>query len=207
MAVKVLKKTKNTEVIEMKKLFLAVLCVMLTGAMAYATSITADVNVKVSISGANLSVAVLTSGTTTTTWDASIATVGTWSVMSTSVPVINDSGGLTETFSLSATNAVSPTTADVWTLNASTGTNLYAMRARFNGATAPANTDVVFTQATHALTSGPVKSSITQFAGTERGDGVNSGEQRGLYVRVGRPSSVLDTSEHVATLLITAVNP
>ena len=204
MGVKGTKKTKKPEVIQMKRLFLAVLCIMVIGTVGYAAS-TADINVRVSITGANLSVSVLAAGTTTTTWDAGGNGVGTWSVMSSSVNVINDSGGVTETYRLLASNATR-LGGTTWTLSDTPGPEQYSMRAKFNGSTQPSNDDTGFPLATTKITGANQTCDVaTWFAGTENGVGVVNNGLRGIWVRVGRPTSTIDTAEHWATLVITAI--
>ena len=203
------KKTKKKGVIKMRKILsgisLLVLCLGLAG-IGYAAT-TADVNVRVSITGTALSVAVINPGTTTYTWDAGGNAAGTWTVNTSSISVINDSGGLTEKYKLNATDATR-SGGTTWTLADTLGVNnQYAMRARLNGSTQPNNDDTDFSVADHNLTTAPVDCTASKFAGTEAGASVPDGEYRGLWIRVGRPTSTVDPAEHQATLVITAATP
>ncbi|PIZ12670.1 MAG: hypothetical protein COY53_08830 [Elusimicrobia bacterium CG_4_10_14_0_8_um_filter_37_32] len=189
------------------------LVVGITGmAVAYNPDVNSEVRVRCSISDVQLSVSVLAAGTTTTVWTvAGGLPVSSSTVISSSVTVINDSGGLTESYMLSATNATKVGGGGVdWTLADTPGADTFSIRARFNGNTVPNDDDTDFTSSLHNLTTTPTYSGALaeQFAGIETGkDVLYTAPNRGLWLRILTPTSIKDASEHETIVTITAATP
>jgi hypothetical protein len=151
--------------------------------------------ISVTITGAVLSVDI-----SSTSWTVSAAT-GTY-VDSTEIDVINNSGGLTETYEVMAS-----TENNNWTL----GTTLtdvgpdkcvLACVIKGDGVGSPsfANDDVVgFSYVTCT------SAQFTDDA-TTNGTNVAAGEVRGMWLRLYTPTSVTATSEDI-TLYIRAISP
>ncbi|MBA3065951.1 hypothetical protein FP828_05625 [bacterium] len=129
------------------------------------------------------------------------------SISQTSIAVINDSEGLTEKYSIRASDArnnglhSSPTD---WNLASSTGTDQYNLRAVFK-ADLPGDSD--FDGANDSLTNDPITCDGTKFATGADEDGYNSikGKEEHLWFRIATPSSVKDTNEHTIFITITAM--
>ena len=188
------------------------LVVGITGmAVAYNPDVNSEVRVRCSISDVQLSVSVLAAGTTTTVWTvAGGLPVSSSTVISSSVTVINDSGGLTETYMLSATSATEVDGGgDVWTLADLPTTDTFAIRARFgNGDTAPNNDNTDFSPDNHNVTAAPKAASETIFAGTETGHNVlYTAPIRPLWLRMLMPTSVKNAESHETVVTITAATP
>jgi len=129
------------------------------------------------------------------------------SISQQSIAVINDSDGLTEKYSIRASDALndglhsSPTD---WNLASSTGTDQYNLRAVFK-ADLPADSD--FDGTNDNLTNDAITCDGTKFATGAVQDGYDSikGTEERLWFRIATPSSVKDTNEHTIFITITAM--
>lgn len=129
------------------------------------------------------------------------------SISQTSIAVINDSAGLTEKYSIKASDAhndgahASPTS---WTLAASTGTDTYSLMATFK-ADLPGDSD--FEVMHDTLTNAAVTCDTTKFAtgGTQDGYESIGGTEERLWFKISTPSSVKDTNEHTIFITVTAM--
>ena len=167
----------------------------------------ATITIRCSID-AQLSVDVNTA--THTLVDLGNIAVGGTMVIISSITVENDSGGLTETYMLSATSATEVDGGgDVWTLADLPTTDTFAIRARFgNGDTAPNNDNTDFSPDNHNVTAAPKAASETIFAGTETGHNVlYTAPIRPLWLRMLMPTSVKNAESHETVVTITAATP
>jgi len=129
------------------------------------------------------------------------------SITQESIAVINDSLGLTQKYSIKASDAKndglhsSPTD---WNLAASTGTDQYSLMAVFK-ATLPYDTD--FEVVNDTLTNAAVTCDGTKFATGAGQNGYDSikGTEEHLWFRIATPSSVKDTNEHTIYITVTAM--
>ena len=120
---------------------------------------------------------------------------GSQSVSGSGSTVTND-GNVTETYSLSLTNPSG------WTaVTSSPASEQYALLAQFN---ASAPTGVSFAYADHGLTTTPVGSSATTFAGGATGLSVAASAVRTLWFRFDAPSSTSVATQQSITVTVTA---
>lgn len=120
---------------------------------------------------------------------------GTITVGSDSSEVTND-GNATETYSLDVSDPAG------WaSVQAATGADEYALHAQFN-ATQP--TAVSFTYANHALTTTPVASGASKFAGDQTGLSVPASGVRYLWLKFEAPSSSTVFTQQSITVTVTA---
>lgn len=147
------------------------------------------VTVTVTLSGVSISVQGTYAFGTRATSSATVSTV---------IAIVND-GDAAETYSLSLTEPVA------WTHHATTpGANVYVLSAQFNS-TAPAVGD--FVDANHAVTTTPVASSVTKFAGAdEDGLAVPAAGTVHLWLKFEAPTSTSSYAQQTITLIITAAN-
>jgi hypothetical protein len=110
--------------------------------------------------------------------------------------VTND-GNVTETFSVSLTNPATWTAVQA----APSAAEEYALLALFNAARPAAGT---FGYANHALSTTPVASSGTKFAGDQTGLSVAAAGTRSLWFRFNAPTSTAVTTQQSITVTITA---
>lgn len=159
-----------------------VMIVLLSSASQAAT--TADINVTVTIS--NVSV------TATGTYAFGTVVTSSSTISGTAITVTNN-GNVAETFSLKLTNPAS------WTaVSTVPGAEEYRLSAMFN-------TDGLGTWgAAHYLTTSSVASSVTQFAGDERGDAVAAAATRSLWLKFQAPSSTAVTTQQTIVVTVTA---
>jgi hypothetical protein len=138
----------------------------------------------------------------TTYYDFGAMSVNTSSVSTTSIVVTNNSGGLTETYTIQGASATSTGGGTNWALSTTTGTDVYALAAQFSTAR-PADDDSAWTtddldyNATTA-TSGTLGNGVAGESGT----GVDPLETRNLWFRIKTPGVVSDTTQHKATLTL-----
>ena len=168
--------------------------------MAFASPVRADdphnIDITVSITAAkSLSV-------NATYYDFSAMAVNTSSVSVSSITVTNNFGALIETYTLQGANAASTGGGNTWTLAASPAANTYALAGQFSNAQ-PNNADGDWTD--DSLTTSAIPASTTDLGNGvagESGAGVVPGGVRGLWFRMKTPTSVADTTEHKATLVL-----
>jgi hypothetical protein len=164
----------------------AVACLILVPASAQA-ALSATIDVTVTIQ--NLSVSA------TGPIAFGVVTAASQTVSTLASTVTND-GNVTETYSLNLTDPAG------WTaVSAAPGVDEYALLSIFNVAQ-PAVGD--FNYADHALTTLPVSSSATQFAGTQSGLSLAAGTISSLWLRFDAPTSTLVTTQQTIVLTITA---
>ena len=164
----------------------AVACLMLVPTTAQA-ALSAAINVTVTIQ--NLSV----SATGPSAFGVVTASSQT---ISTLASTVTNDGNVTETYSLNLTDPLG------WTaVVAAPGVDEYALLSIFNVAQ-PAVGD--FTFADHALTTLPVSSSGTQFAGSQSGLSLAAGTVSSLWLRFDAPTSTAVTAQQTIVLTITA---
>jgi hypothetical protein len=109
--------------------------------------------------------------------------------------VVND-GNVTETYSLSLANPGG------WTaVQAAAGAEEYCLSAQFNSAKPAAGT---FAYANHALSTTPVASSGTKFAGDQTGLSVLANGVRALWFKFEAPSSTSVTTQQTIVVTLTA---
>ncbi|MEZ4655551.1 MAG: hypothetical protein R3E12_18680 [Candidatus Eisenbacteria bacterium] len=132
-----------------------------------------------------------------TTGPIAFGTVGAGSeTVSGSASTVTNDGNVTETFSLSLTDPAG------WTaVQSAPGAEEYALLSMFNSTAPAANT---FTYLDHALSTTPVASSGTKFAGNETGLSVPATETRSLWLRFNAPTSTTVTTEQSITVTVTA---
>ena len=209
----IVRKNQNGGNLIMKRLVGLVLGLFLVAGLAgiasayNATGSSATIRVRCSID-AQLSVDVNTA--THTVQDLGNIAVGGAMVITSSITVTNDSGGLTESYKLSATNASEVDGGgDVWTLADSTGPDTFAIRAIFgHDDAAPGNDDTNFSQVNDNLTATPAYADATRFYGDEGGYNVlYTAPIRPLWLRVLMPTSVKNAESHETVVTITAAIP
>ena len=129
------------------------------------------------------------------------------SISQSSVAVINNSEGLTEKYSIRASNARNdgnhskPTD---WTLAATPAPDQYNLRAVFK-ATLPADGD--FDGTNDDLDTAAITCDGTKFATGADQDGYDSikGKEEHLWFRINTPTSVTDTNQHTIFVTIVAM--
>jgi hypothetical protein len=146
------------------------------------------ISVTVTLSGVSVNVQGTYAFGTKATSSATVSTV---------IDVLND-GDAAETYTLSCSNTAA------WTAHATTpGANVFVLSAMFNS-TAPAVGD--FVDANHALTTTPVASSVTKFAGDEDGLAVPAAGTVHLWLKFEAPTSTSSYAQQTITLTLTAEN-
>jgi hypothetical protein len=120
---------------------------------------------------------------------AASVTVGNAAIVAT-----NDGSGITETYEVSIADP-----AD-WTSAAAAGSDVFAMSGKFN-ALAPLAGSY---GATHLLTTSPVLSSITQFAGDQSAVNVAHLATRNFWLRFSAPTITSFTAVQSITVVVTA---
>jgi len=163
----------------------------------------ATVNVTVQINAqVSVAVASVTAGGTVGTYGANTSyafgslAAGVGQIASNSISVKNDSGGLRETYSLSAAN-----TTD-WTLAGASGVNQFILAATFSGSQ-PAGD---FTGAPHNLTTTSTACSSSQFAGSTSYNcfQVSNAVALGLWFEMVMPTQVTTTNVETSTVYVFA---
>jgi hypothetical protein len=149
---------------------------------------TANATVLASVSSV-LSVALAGSPSNFNPVAAASVTVGNSAIVAT-----NDGSGITETYEVSLTDP-----AD-WTSAGAAGSDVYAMSGQFNVA-APLSGSY---GASHLLTTTPVLSSITQFAGDQNAENVAHLATRNFWLRFSAPTITSFTAVQSITVVVTA---
>ena len=165
----------------------------LAGQAQAATSVPLDIHVSINATKS------LTAATTYYNYGALNVSV---SSVSSALAITNNSGGLVETYTMTAGNAISDSGGVAWTLAASAGSDQYALAGQFSTAQ-PTNVDGSW--GSDDLTSSPVACSATQFGnGTagESGAAVAPSAARNLWFRLKTPTSVNDAGSHTATITV-----
>ena len=123
------------------------------------------------------------------------ANIGGAAVETTSgITITNNGSGVNETYSLNLTNPSG------WTASDTAGTETYVLNAAFDG-----DGTISWLAANHALTTSPVASSGTQFAGDDQtGLAVPYDEERELWFEFTPPTTTTLTGSQSITITITA---
>jgi hypothetical protein len=175
--------------LNMKKLLVQLVFVLMIFMMAVPVHAANPANINVTVTIQNLSVAAsgpIAFGT---------VSAGSVTVSSDSSLVTND-GNITETYSLNLTDPAG------WTaVQAAPGVDEYALSAQFNSSQPTSGS---FTYADHALTTGSVASSGTQFAGDQTGLSVTASGNRYLWLKFEAPSTSTVFTEQTIVVTITA---
>jgi hypothetical protein len=165
----------------------------LAGQAQAATSVPLDIHVSINATKS------LSAATTYYNYGAQNVSV---SSVSSALAITNNSGGLVETYTMTAGNAISDSGGVAWTLAASAGSDQYALAGQFSTAQ-PTNVDGSW--GSDDLTSSPVACSATQFGnGTagESGAAVAPSAARNLWFRLKTPTQVNDAGSHTATITV-----
>ena len=182
------------------------LSLWLVGAVCAVAAFTAEsqaatsaaIDIRVSISATKS----LSVGTTVYNYGALNVNV---SSVSSSILVTNDSGALTESYSLQGANAASTGGGTTWTLAASTSTDQYALAAQFS-TSQPADTDAAFSS--DDTTTSVINCTTTVFGNGTAGESGASvspsagSRDRNLWFRIRTPNIVSDTTQRLATLTL-----
>ncbi len=117
--------------------------------------------------------------------------------VSTSSSTVTNDGNVTETYSISLTNPATWTAVQA----APSSAEQYALLAQFNSSAPTAGS---FTYANHAISTTPVTSSGTVFAGGQTGLSVAAAATRSLWFRFNAPTSTAVTTQQNITVTLTA---
>jgi len=109
------------------------------------------------------------------------------------ITITNDGSGLNETYALNLANPSG------WTASTAAGVDTYVLNAAFD-----ADGTITWLAANHALTTSPVASSATKFAGDQTGLSVAYGAGRELWFQLVPPTSTAQTGTKSITITITA---
>lgn len=110
------------------------------------------------------------------------------------VTVTNSGSGVAETYSLSLSNPTG------WTASqTAAGSEIYVLNAAFDG-----DGTLSWDVANHALSTTPVVSSVTIFAGDQTGVGVSYNGTRKLWFQFRAPTATNVTTEQIITVTVTA---
>lgn len=122
--------------------------------------------------------------------------IGTTTQSTSGVTITNTGSGINETYELSLTNPsgwiASQTVAD---------TDIYVLNAAFDGD----GTGITWAEASHALSTTPMSSSLTKFAGDQNGLNVPYNETRELWFQFKSPTQSSVATQQTITLTVTAV--
>ena len=111
------------------------------------------------------------------------------------VTVTNNGSGIKETYSLSLVNPSG------WTASQSAaGSETYVLNAAFSNAVS----GITWAEANHALSTTPVVSSTTKFAGDQTGVSVPYNTTRKLWFEFNAPTATAATAEQSITVIVTA---
>jgi hypothetical protein len=178
----------------MKKLMLMMLALLLAGGSALYAANPGDLTLTVSVGG-SLSVAVPRA-----TYNFGALGSNEASVAAESTAVINDSTGLTERYSLKASDALGATPWDLVTAGSEAG-DAYSLCAQFNSSR-PAD----FSAVAFEMENGAVPCDDTEFKGADQsGYNITAGTEELLWFRINTPTSVTETGVHTIYVTITAV--
>lgn len=170
-------------------LFMVVaICVLMNGVAFAASSDTLAITVTVS---STLGVSISES-----TIDLGSVGIGTTTQSLNGVTITNTGSGIDETFELNLTDPTG------WTASQTVaGTDIYVLNAAFDGD----GTGIAWSEANHALSTTPVSSSITKFAGDQNAVNVPYNETRKLWFQFKSPTQSSVTTQQTITLTVTAV--
>lgn len=116
-------------------------------------------------------------------------------ISSEPVKITNDGSGIEETYSISLSNP------DGWTASqTAAGADTYVLNAAFSSA----SSNIIWSEADHALSTTPVASSTTKFAGDQTGINVPQGALRILWFQFKAPTATLVNTEQDIVITITA---
>ena len=181
---------------QIKRLLLGIGFLLSSGIFPAYAAETEEVDVHVSI------LATKSLSINATTYDYGALNVAASSVTAIPIIVTNNSTALIETYTLSATNAISDTGGVDWTLASSTGTNQFAMGAQFSD-NRPADTNAAWDQDDLSLTTDVCTNDIFgNGSSTESGLDVMPAGTRNLWFRIRTPSSVTDGDQHTVTVTL-----
>lgn len=165
----------------------------------FASTDTVHIDIHVSISATkSLSAA-------TTYYDFGALPVSSAAVASSSITITNDSGALVESYTLRGGNAISQGGGVNWTLAGSPGVDTYQLDAQFGDAR-PALADGGWTSDTLASASYTACSNDQVFGNNVSGEScyqvspLGAAKDRALWFRIKTPTSVSDTTHHVAVV-------
>ncbi len=136
----------------------------------------------------------------TTSYNFGALAINSTVVSASSITVINDSGGLIETYTIQGASATPVGVGANWVLATSAGTDQFALAAQFSN---PGNIQAAWTA--DDLTYAAIGCTADQFGnGTpgESGLQVTPNGIRGLWLRIKTPTAVTDTAEHKATITL-----
>ena len=121
--------------------------------------------------------------------------IGGSAVSTTPIVIKNNGTGGTETYSLSLVNP------SVWTaVTTAPGIDQYRLCSAFDAT----GTILTWDPAVHALTTSSQASTLTKFAGSEKGAAVPYNEDRHLYLKLETPSATSSPSSKTIQVMVTA---
>lgn len=140
-------------------------------------------------------VSTLSVSLSTHTWAAGTIVPGSVTTMTpTEKAIVTNDGNVASTYALSVINPAG------WTAStSSSGNETYLLNAAFD-----ADGTVAWSATRHAVSTFPVSSSVTQFAGDEQGMGIQPGEDRSLYLQFHAPTITAVAFQQSVGLVITA---